>query len=61
MWRLGKLLCVSSHHRDVEGSQIGELCDLTGDVVALAESQRGTEAFSVRGVLHVLQTLGPGR
>lgn len=48
----------SSHHRDVEGSQAGELGDLAGEVAA--HSQRGRDALGARGVLDVLQTLGPG-
>lgn len=53
--------CPSSHHRDVEGSQVGELRDLTGDVAPSAQSERGRDALGARGVLHVLQALGPGR
>lgn len=34
-------LCPSSHHRDVEGSQGGELRDLAGDVAPPAQSERG--------------------
>lgn len=50
----------SSHHRDVEGSQVGILRDLAGDVAPPAQSERGWDALGARGVLHVLQTLGPG-
>lgn len=52
---------VSSHHRDVEGPQVGELRDLTGDVAPLAQRQRGADASGVCGILHVLQALRPGR
>lgn len=55
------MLCNSSHHRDVEGPHVGKLCDLTGDVAAFAECQRGADALCVRGILYVLQPLCPGR
>lgn len=55
-----RLLSISSHHRDVEGPHVGELCDLTGDVAPLAQCQRGADAFSVCGILHILQALRPG-
>ena len=55
-----KLIRENSHHRDVEGPHAGELCDLTGDVGPPADGQRVADAFSVRGILHVLQTLRPG-
>lgn len=49
-----------SHHREVEGSQVGKLCDLAGDVAPPAHGERGGDALGVSGVLHVLQALGPG-
>lgn len=51
---------LSSHHREVEGPHVGELRDLTADVAASAQSQRGGDAFGAGGVLHVLQALSPG-
>lgn len=51
----------SSHHREVEASHDGELRDLAGGVSSLTDIQSCPDALTARGVLHVLQTLRPGR
>lgn len=56
-----RVLRPSAHHRDVERPQVGVVGDLAGHVAPLAQRQRGADALGARGVLYVLQPLGPGR
>lgn len=61
LYSVWRVLRPSAHHRDVQRPQAGIVGDLAGHVAPLAQRQRGADALGARGVLHILQPLGPGR